>query len=251
MANAMVVGVLPQARYVVFTDRLLHELSEDEVDAVFGHEVGHARHGHLVYYALFLVLSVLTVGALYEVLRKSNWFVGKETQTWLIVGPVLFMGLYMFLVFGFLSRRCERQADLFGCRAGSCHDPNCDRHHDTTPLAPNGIGLCPTGIEAFIRALRRVEEINGMTRTRTEPRRGLLNSVFQWFGVLLVWLQTWQHSTIEKRVAFLRRVRDDLEIERRFQKRVFLIRILILGTLIAVLISVAVLWGSDVLLGAL
>src|SRR5262249_16298136 len=37
VANALVVGLLPQLRYVVLSDRLLAELTADEVEAVFGH----------------------------------------------------------------------------------------------------------------------------------------------------------------------------------------------------------------------
>src|SRR5262249_42823866 len=54
-ANAMVVGLVPALRYVVFTDRLLSDLTPAEVEAVFGHEVGHVKHGHILYYAGFLV----------------------------------------------------------------------------------------------------------------------------------------------------------------------------------------------------
>jgi STE24 endopeptidase len=218
---------------------------------VFGHEVGHARHFHLLYYATFLLLSVLTVGSIYEALRQSKWFDGRDMQNWIVLGPMLFMGLYLFLVFGFLSRRCERQADLFGCRAGSCGDPNCQGHDASTPLVPRGNGLCRTGIDAFIRALRGVERINGMTQAETVRRAGVFRSVFQWFGVLIVWLQTWQHSTIDKRVAFLRRVQSDLEVERRFQRWVFLLRLFFLTLLLATLVSLAVVWGPEVILGAI
>ena len=50
VANAMVAGVLPCLRYVVLTDRLLDDLTPDEVEAVFGHEVGHVKHHHMLYY---------------------------------------------------------------------------------------------------------------------------------------------------------------------------------------------------------
>ncbi|MGH7171916.1 MAG: M48 family metalloprotease, partial [Gemmataceae bacterium] len=50
MANAMVIGILPWVRYVVFTDRLLDDFTADEIEAVFGHEVGHVRHYHMLYY---------------------------------------------------------------------------------------------------------------------------------------------------------------------------------------------------------
>ena len=78
MANAMVIGAVPWIRYVIFTDRLLDEMTPDEVDGVFGHEVGHAWYGHLVFYAVFLVLSVLLMGGLYEIARLSNWLVARR-----------------------------------------------------------------------------------------------------------------------------------------------------------------------------
>src|SRR5262249_61806985 len=62
-ANAMIVGLLPRVRYVIFTDRILEELPPEELDAVFGHEVGHAKHGHIWLYAVFLVLSVTVLAA--------------------------------------------------------------------------------------------------------------------------------------------------------------------------------------------
>ena len=58
MANAMVIGVLPWPRYVIFTDRFLEEFNGDEVEAVFGHEVGHVKHRHMALYFAFLMLSM-------------------------------------------------------------------------------------------------------------------------------------------------------------------------------------------------
>ena len=58
VANAMVAGPLPWVRYVFLSDRLLDELTPGEVEAVFGHEVGHVRHGHFFFYAAFMLLSV-------------------------------------------------------------------------------------------------------------------------------------------------------------------------------------------------
>src|SRR5262249_50068198 len=63
-ANAMIVGLLPQARYVIFTDRILEDLPPEEVDAVLGHEVGHAKHGHIWYYLAFFALGMAVLGAL-------------------------------------------------------------------------------------------------------------------------------------------------------------------------------------------
>ena len=59
MANAMVVGILPWPRYVIFTDRLLEEFTAEEVEAVLGHEIGHIKHGHMPFYLAFLMTSFL------------------------------------------------------------------------------------------------------------------------------------------------------------------------------------------------
>jgi STE24 endopeptidase len=218
MANAMVIGVLPWLRYVVFTDRLLEEFSEDEVEAVFGHEVGHVRHQHVLYYLAFLTASMAVLGLVAEnyLLPLGEWAaaalnvpaeeaeeaVGMRGD--LMVFPIVgLMMVYVFVVFGFLSRRCERQADVFGCRAVSCDDPNCRGHDESTKLTARGGGLCVTGIQTFIRALERVALVNGINRSRPG------------------YLQSWQHSTIAKRVAFLDDVIVDREAEARFQRRLW------------------------------
>jgi Zn-dependent protease with chaperone function len=217
MANAMVIGVVPWLRYVVFTDRLLEEFSDDEIEAVFGHEVGHVRHQHVLYYLAFLTASMAMLGLVAEnyLLPLGDWAAGalnlaadaEADQAGRMRGDVMvfpvvgLMLLYVFVVFGFLSRRCERQADVFGCRAVSCGDPNCRGHEETTVLSPRGGGLCVTGIQTFIRALERVALVNGINRAQPG------------------FLQSWQHSTIAKRVAFLDAVIADREAEARFQRR--------------------------------
>jgi Zn-dependent protease with chaperone function len=65
VANAMVAGVVPWVRYVILTDRLMTDLTPDEVEAVFGHEIGHTKHYHMLYYLGFLAVSLLLVGALW------------------------------------------------------------------------------------------------------------------------------------------------------------------------------------------
>ena len=58
----MVVGVLPFIRSVMLTDRLMEELLPDEVEAVFGHEIGHIKHHHMLYYLTFLMTSMTVLG---------------------------------------------------------------------------------------------------------------------------------------------------------------------------------------------
>jgi STE24 endopeptidase len=108
----------------------------------------------------------------------------------------------VFFVFGFLSRRCERQADVFGCRVVSCNQRDCPEHSTTTELALCGAGLCRTGIQTFVSALEKVAALNGICRSRPG------------------WLQSWRHSTIARRVDFLQQVLFDSQVEARFQRTV-------------------------------
>jgi Zn-dependent protease with chaperone function len=208
MANAMVVGILPWVRYVVFTDRLVEDFTPDEVEAVLGHEVGHIRHHHMLYYFGFLSASVTALACLATLCER--WYglsLDAADHKYLAAVPMLAVLLgYIFVVFGFLSRRCERQADVFGCRAVSCSRPDCAGHDGGVDLPQRGRGLCGTGIRTFIRALEKVARVNGISRDRPG------------------FLQSWQHSTIARRVDFLQRVLSDPRVEARFQRRVALFK---------------------------
>jgi STE24 endopeptidase len=178
IVNAMVTGPMPWLRYVVLTDRLVIELTPDEVEAVFGHEVGHIKHHHLLFYFGFLMASMVAMVGLWNAAAGA---VGNSAvQTWLDLPFLGLMGMYVFVVFGFLSRRCERQADIFGCRTVS--------------------------VPVFVEALEKVARLNGISRERPG------------------WLMSWQHSTIARRVDFLKKMHDDPRLEPRFQRRVGLVK---------------------------
>lgn len=191
IANAMVTGLFPWMRYIVVTDRLVQELTHDEVEAVFGHEVGHVRHHHMLFYILFLLGSILALSAVgqmgLDLLRGEGVraFVGdwapalathfENSEVFIMVPLLALIALYVFLVFGFVSRRCERQADVFGAKVTSC--------------------------QAFIDALEKVALINGIPREKPG------------------WLSSWQHGTIGQRVAFIEQLRDHPQLGNQFQWR--------------------------------
>jgi STE24 endopeptidase len=239
LANALIVGVLPRPRYVLLTDRLVQGMRPDEVEGVFGHEVGHVKHHHMLLYLAFLLGSAaimsaagdvadglmrLEFPATYAEMESS----GAGVSSWMGLPVVLVVGAYIFTVFGFLSRKCERQADLYGCRAVSCDDPDCLGHGPDTPRSEGGRGLCTTGIMTFMFALDDVARLNGMSRSRPG------------------WLSAWQHGSIAKRVAFLDEVRLDRSRERQFQRYLWRLKF---GLLVAMAILLVGLTGISFLLG--
>lgn len=230
IVNAMVVGLFPLLRYVVVTDRLATELTPEEIEAVFGHEVGHVKHRHMTFYLFFMMISLAVVTQLVSRIVDNNQDLRENEH--LAVLPLIFLvGSYIFLVFGFVSRRCERQADIYGCRTVSCGRRHCLGHMGDADLLPAAQGLCPTGIQIFISALEKVAYLNGISRDRPG------------------WLQSWQHSTIARRVAFLESMLLDPSQEPRFQRHISRVKWGLFLTMASLLVAFGAVWGWSGLLG--
>jgi STE24 endopeptidase len=217
LVNAGVTGALPWFRYVLLTDALIENLNPLEVAAVFGHEIGHIAHRHLSSLGFFFVGS-LGVMSLLEPAFNAPWIAGPSlllpagwsgpivVSILQAVAVMLFLSLYFLLIFGHVSRRFERQADVFGCRTVSCGQVACPPHAD--PDSPHSSisatgPLCPVGIRIFANALANVASLNGM-----EPGA-----------------RSWRHGSIRRRIAFLESLEGRPEVERRFQAGVGRLRL--------------------------
>jgi STE24 endopeptidase len=218
LVNAAVAGFVPGMRYVFLTDALLAHLSDEEVEAVFGHEVGHIRHHHVLLRTL-VVLAPLGLWMLVRTLagehlaRAANvlpgWAGGVTEQA--ALAALVGVGLYVGVVFGFCSRRLERQADLFGCRVASASIAGPPR-----PASAFGQpGICVSGIAVFVSALEKLAVLNGTSR----KSRG------------------WQHDCIAGRVAFLEGVARDPQGELRCHRQVRLLGSVALGIVVAGLLG--------------
>lgn len=239
VVNAGVTGAVPWFRYVLITDAMLDQLDEHEIEAVFGHEVGHVAHRHLLYFGLFFLGTagmMLLFGEVFErqyplAAKLEAFFRNQTTAETVAAGFMLaIFALYFLLVFGAVSRRFERQADVFGCRAVSCGQVDCPPHFDlNAPDAPDVPvrHLCPVGIRIFANALSRVADLNGMA-----PRAF-----------------SWRHGSIARRIAFLETLEGRPDAEGRFQRSVVLLRWSV-GIILTVA-SVAAIWlaqsGSPIL----
>jgi STE24 endopeptidase len=220
IVNAGVTGVLPFYRYVLLTDALIERLGPHEIAAVFGHEVGHIRHRHLAFFGFFLVgsMGILTLASDLISIHALKGLTGPAGSTGESVAQrtvTLVLGLaYFAAIFGILSRRFERQADVFGCRAVSCGKLKCPPHPDLYSRSdiPAVEGpLCPVGIRIFVNALLTVAELNGIEPSARE----------------------WRHGSINRRVAFLEGLEGKPQAERQFQIGVSWLRVGLALALIA------------------
>jgi STE24 endopeptidase len=200
VANAMVTGFVPWIRYIVLTDRLINDLDPDEIEAVFGHEIGHIKHHHLPFYLAFILTSFILLGALWGwagnlftidqiVACLEHFSIGDREEieeTLPVISKFVKLALvaaYTLVLFSFISRRCERQADLFGAKTVST--------------------------DAFISALEKVADINGIGRTRF----------------------SWLHPSIAQRVDFLREMRGHPARALRFHISVLAMQLALFGIL--------------------
>ncbi len=212
LPNAAVMGVGRHLRCVVFTDALLERLDDEEVEAVFAHEAGHALHGHIPLFFAFTVAWSLAVIALQRFLPAgiAVRVEADQTLSWGLV--ILGMLGYFGLLFGFVSRRLEQQADVHGFLTVGLpegEDPDRvlrepDRHPFLQAVAE---GRAVPADHPFVRSLDRIASIMGGVREITGLR----------------------HFSIADRVDFLERFARDAAVRLRYRRRLRILLALLAG----------------------
>ncbi|OGR58146.1 MAG: peptidase [Desulfobacula sp. RIFOXYB2_FULL_45_6] len=126
MMTAGVMGFIGRFRYLLVTPALTTALSDEELDAVMLHEIGHVQRYHMVFYLLFFAgfmacsfvyfEPVLLLLYLFDPAYKIFAWIGIERATAhpalisiALIGTFL---LYFRFIFGFFMRNFEREADL-------------------------------------------------------------------------------------------------------------------------------------------
>jgi len=109
VANACIAGILPHTRSVFLTDQLLACLTPREIEAVFAHELGHARGHHFSWYFAYAIAFLLIL----------VWLDGLPPAEGLsaaarFAGLVVLLVLWWRYLFGWISRRMELEADSIG-----------------------------------------------------------------------------------------------------------------------------------------
>ena len=116
IANAGMAGLLPGSRYVFLTDSLLSNFTADELEAVVAHEFGHIKYRHILAYLVFslgyLVFYIFLYIRFLPTIDKLH--IGNTLIAFLsAIVTLLAFYTYFIFIFRHLSRRFERQADLY------------------------------------------------------------------------------------------------------------------------------------------
>ncbi|MFI5378215.1 MAG: M48 family metallopeptidase [Tepidisphaerales bacterium] len=191
MGNAAVIGILPRLRYVLLSDLLLETMSDEQIEAVFAHELGHIVHRHMVWYVVFfMILALASIGL-------TGWLnaaiphvpglrsMSQDALQLLVSAASVVMSI--FVLFGYVSRKFERQADVFAARmmqSGWMQGPESASH------------VGEQGAEVFASALQRVASVNNI------PVRA----------------RSWCHGSIGSRMDYLRQISADPAQTQRFDE---------------------------------
>ncbi|MEX2214959.1 MAG: M48 family metalloprotease [Phycisphaeraceae bacterium] len=129
MINGAVMGMFGPVRYILLTDALLESMPAKQVEAVMAHELAHVRKRHIFWLLLVAAASM-------EVMRRAmTWLIEGTLEgidasgagSWLpasvsealkhpdvaALAATVVSIVGWFFIFGWVSRRFERQADTF------------------------------------------------------------------------------------------------------------------------------------------
>jgi STE24 endopeptidase len=243
IVNAAVMGVVAPLRYVLITDAMLEQMDDTKIEAVFGHEAGHVKHHHIPCFLLFALISGCAV-TVFSI--QTRTLAAQQPQLY----PVLLTALGVVIlakwavVFGWVSRHFERQADVHGVRTLTlsglpCALPCAVHTGNGVPVgqhvAPGAAAdppvppssrmaardpLCATAAHVFSDALHDVAVLNGI---QAEAR-------------------SWRHSSIASRSRFVQELAGAPDRLVRFQRRVSRIQIGVL-----VVATVMTVWAAHAL----
>ena len=233
VGNAAVMGVLPWVRYVLLSDVLLERMNDREIESVFAHELGHIVHRHMTWYALFFVLLALggiVVGAAFSKIPDTGAIYGVVST----VTPAAGLGLFV-LLFGALSRRCERQADVYAARTmeminseqllaseGLLEQRQLLLGGHAPPVSPptaSQTSVGRVGATAFAGALRRVAVINNIPiEPQREPGEGFWSRIAQFADSVLELANNWLHGSIASRMKYVEHLSSDSRLTGEFDR---------------------------------
>jgi STE24 endopeptidase len=166
MINGAVMGLVGPARYVMLTDALLEMLPAQQIRAVMAHELGHIRRWHMPWLAGAALSSIVLASASVSLatwLIAPAWWHSSTAESFTLAAG-LAAGL---IVFGFVSRRFEWQADAFAVQHLSGWRGRPEHR---------GMPITPEAVRAMADALDAVATLNHIPRHRFTWRHGSIAS---------------------------------------------------------------------------
>ncbi len=191
LINAAILGMFFPFRYLLLSDALLERLPREQLEVVLAHEVAHVRKRHMLWTGAAVFATILATGYGTEVAIQLVPIPELIAHLASIGGAItsVFLG---FLVFGFVSRRFEWDADAFAVAHMS----------RSAPDASAPARITPTAVDAAVATLQSVADLNAIPVAKFSYRHGSIaqrqKRVAQLLGAPV------DHLPIARQVLFLK-----------------------------------------------
>ena len=180
MLNAAVMGVFGWLRYVLLTDALLETLARRQVRAVMAHEIGHIRRHHMPWLLPTLFATILATSLIFSFVLflfvSSDVDPALDDQPWVDFLGTAVAVLVLFMVFGWVSRRFERQADTFAVqhpsRWPSPSENESDPQAQSRTSERAGETITVESVQTMQQALHLIARLHAVAPTRHSWRHG-------------------------------------------------------------------------------
>jgi Zn-dependent protease with chaperone function len=189
MINAAVTGLVSKVRFILLSDGLLDQLGPREIEAVMAHELAHVKCKHLIWMALAVVALLGSLegggyaaldawagpmlaqvsGSDAEIEQASLSLNDPNVRMALVSIPAFLTAL---LAFGWVSRRIERQADVFAVQHLAMNAEEAEDAEDAPPATQAAQTFDEASVQTMVYALQRVSELNHAPTTRKSWRHG-------------------------------------------------------------------------------
>lgn len=121
MFNAMAQKLLASSGAIMMGQKLVEECSDQELEAVMAHEIGHIKHNHInkrlfIHFGINLPVSVVLAWKLCNKIYDEHLRVNEKQ---LAINIAVLTGLSLLPIISnlLIGKRFEKEADLFACEA--------------------------------------------------------------------------------------------------------------------------------------
>ena len=206
IANAAVIGMLKQLRYLLITDKLIDTMHPREIEAVFAHEIAHIKNRHLLHLGILsfvivitcAILSTLGTWLIYQNHSAANFLrdINVSDSIFAAVTTVLFVLILWYKIVGAVSRLFERQADVFGAWMIG---------FDQLKVNYNSNEITREGAYTFADALIKLCDLNNHSVSR----------------------KNWRHGSIFDRTEYIHSLADNMQGKAIVDRKVKMVKIAI------------------------
>lgn len=111
--NAMASKLLMSTGGIVIGQKLLHDSSDEQIEAIVAHEIGHIKHNHVNKSLALSIVTRIIASQIGNAIISENGTWQNNMAKYLVVTEISSMLSALII-----NKRFEKEADLFACQCG-------------------------------------------------------------------------------------------------------------------------------------